>query len=49
LIRQGAQYQKTTKSKELLILGAGADGYIEISPGKINYGTVFQSKAFDLG
>lgn len=40
LIRQGAQYQKATRFKEIIILGAGADGYIEISPERIDYGTV---------
>ena len=40
LIRQGAQYQKTNRCKEVIILGAGADGSIEISPEKLDYGTV---------
>jgi len=40
LAKHGATFQKTTRSKEVVILGAGADGYIEISPDKIDYGTV---------
>lgn len=32
--------QKNPKPKEVLILGAGADGYIEIMPEKLDYGTV---------
>ncbi len=39
-IKQGTQLQKVTRTKEILILGAGADGYIEISPQRIDYGTV---------
>lgn len=40
LVKQGSTYHKTARSKEIVILGAGADGYIEISPEKIDYGTV---------
>ena len=40
LIKQGSMRQKTARTKEIVILGAGADGYIEISPEKVDYGTV---------
>jgi hypothetical protein len=40
LVKHGTTYQKTQRSKEVVILGAGADGYIEITPDRIDYGTV---------
>ncbi len=39
LVKSGG-YQKTARVKEMVIIGAGADGYIEISPQELNYGTV---------
>ena len=40
LTKNTSSYQKIPRIKEVLILGAGADGYIEITPDKLDYGTV---------
>ena len=33
-------FQRNPRVKEILIIGAGADGYIEITPERLDYGTV---------
>jgi len=40
LVKQGSMREKMQRTKEVVILGAGADGYIEISPEKLDFGTV---------